>query len=73
MQQQKNGLVFQNQQVFAGNFLWLLGSLIDNPPKVFSFEKNSKGKNPPGPLSYITLDSETEELPPRYCPAPISV
>ena len=34
--------------------------------KVFSFEKNSKGTNPPGPLSFITLDSKTEEeLPSR--------
>ena len=32
--------------------------------KVFSFEKNSGGKNPPGPLSYITLNTKTgEELP----------
>ena len=28
---------------------------------MFSFEKNSKGTNPPGPLSFITLDSKTEE------------
>ena len=33
---------------------------------MFSFEKNSGGKNPPGPLSYITLNTKTEEeLPPR--------
>ena len=38
----------------------------DSIPKVFSFEKNSKGTNPPGPLSFITLDSKTEEeLPSR--------
>ena len=35
--------------------------------QVFSFEKNNKGKNPPGPLSYLTLDSKTEEeLPSRF-------
>ena len=35
-------------------------------PKVFSFEKNSGGKNPPGPLSFITLNTKTEEeLPAR--------
>ena len=35
--------------------------------KVFSFEKNSPGKNPPGPLSFTTLDSKTvEELPSRF-------
>ena len=33
---------------------------------MFSFEKNGKGTNPPGPLSYITLDTKTdEELPAR--------
>ena len=35
-------------------------------PKVFSFEKNSGGQNPPGPLSFITLKTKTEEeLPTR--------
>ena len=33
---------------------------------MFSFEKNGKGTNPTGPLSYITLDTKTdEELPAR--------
>ena len=43
-----------------------LGSNLSTFPKVFSFEKNSKGENPPGPLSFVTLDSKTEEeLPSR--------
>ena len=51
--------------------VWLcLGLLLDTFPtvlQVFSFEKNDKGKNPPGPLSYLTLDSKTEEeLPSRF-------
>ena len=56
-----NGKVFSFKKNSQGKFC------LNPNGKVFSFEKNSVGKNPPGPLSFITLDSETEEeLPPRF-------
>ena len=56
-----NGKVFSFKKNSQGKFC------LNPNGKVFSFEKNSVGKNPPGPLSFITLDSETEEeLPSRF-------
>ena len=50
------------------DWVWvLLLDTFSTVLQVFSFEKNNKGKNPPGPLSYLTLDSKTEEgLPSRF-------
>ena len=59
--------IFQIKNSFCqSQLLPFLRTVLIQNPKVFSFEKNSKGINPPGPLSFITLDSKTEEeLPSR--------